>query len=135
MGILGSSIQPEVKLHLISAADIARYAAERLRKRDFTGKSAQELIGSRDATMREVAAALGKAIGKPDLNYVQFPHEEAAKAMVGMGFSPSIAENFVALNRAFNEKTVMKTKARDAKNTTPTTLEEFAKTFAAAYKS
>lgn len=134
MGILGSSIGPGVKIHFIAAADIARVAAERLKQRDFAGKKVQELIGPRDVSMQEVATVLGKAIGKPDLAYVQFPYEEAVKAMVGMGFSPSIAENFVELSRGFNDREVFRAKSRDAKNTTPTSIEEFSKIFASAYK-
>jgi uncharacterized protein YbjT (DUF2867 family) len=135
MGLLGSPIKPDTRVHFIATADIAKHAAERLVRKDFTGKSVQELIGPRDVTMQEVASVLGKAIGKPDLRYVQFPYEEAEKAMVGMGLSPSVAKSFIALNRAFNENDTFRTRARDGRNTTPTTLEQFAPVFAAAYRS
>jgi uncharacterized protein YbjT (DUF2867 family) len=135
MGILGSPARPDVKIHIIATADVARFAADRLKKKDFSGKGVQELLGPRDMDMREVTAILGKAIGKPDLPYVQFSYEDAAKAMVGMGLSPSVAESYVAFNRNFNEGSDFRTKGRDAKSTTPTTLETFAPAFAAAYRA
>lgn len=135
MGILGTPIKPDARIHFIATQDIAKVAAERLRKRDFTGKQVQELIGPRDVAMQEVASILGKAIGRPDLPYVQFPYDQARQAMVGMGLSPSVADSFVVLNRAFNENDLFRAKTRDAKNTTPTTLEEFAPVFAEAYRA
>lgn len=135
MGILGSPIRPDAKVHLIATADIARYAAERLVKKDFTGKSVHEMLGSRDYTMAEAATILGRAIGKPDLPYVQFPYEDAAKAMAGMGMAPSVVEAFMDMNRGFNEGRVFSTRARTASNTTPTRLEDFAPVFAAEYKN
>jgi uncharacterized protein YbjT (DUF2867 family) len=135
MGLFGSPTRPDAKIHLIATEDIAKHAAERLSKRDWSGKTVQELLGPRDYTLQEVASILGKAVGKPDLPYVQFPYEDAVKTMTGFGISESVARNFVALNRAFNETDLFRTKARNAANTTPTTLEEFAPIFAGAYRN
>jgi uncharacterized protein YbjT (DUF2867 family) len=133
MGILGSAIRPDAPVHLIATADIAKYASERLLKGDFKGKAVQELLGPRDMTMKEAAAILGKAIGKPDLPYVQFPYAEAAKAMVGAGLSPSVADSFIVLQRSMNENQVFRSARRDAGSTTSTRLEDFAPVFAAVY--
>jgi uncharacterized protein YbjT (DUF2867 family) len=135
MGIMGSAVRPDAPIHFIATEDIARHATERLVKKDFTGKSVQELLGPRDVTMQEATSILGKAIGKPELPYVQCPYEDAAKAMVGAGLSRSIADNFVTLQRSFNENQVFKSAKRDAGNTTPTTLEDFSAVFAAAYRA
>lgn len=135
MGILGSPIRPDVKIHFIATVDVARHAAGRLAARNFPGKSVQELIGPRDVSMQEAAAILGKAIGKPELPYVQFPYEDSLKAMVGLGMSPSVAGSFVDLHRALNETDLLRAKSRDAGNTTPTSIEDFARTFASAYGS
>lgn len=134
MGILGSATRPDVPISMIATQDIARHAASRLAKLDFRGQSVQDLLGPRDVTMREAAAALGRAVGKPDLAYVQFPPEDAVKGMVGMGLSESVARGYVEMSAAFNEGRIAPAK-RDAVSTTPTTLEEFAPAFASAYKA
>ncbi len=132
MGINGSPMIADLKFPQIATADIAAHAALRMVKKDFTGNSVQELLGPRDISMKEATTALGKAIGKPELPYVQFPYEDALKAMMGMGLSQSIAASFVEMNKGFNEGTLGKA-TRTAANTTPTTIETFAQQFARAY--
>lgn len=46
---------------------------------------------------------LGKAIGKEDLAYVQFPYEDAEKAMQGMGISPGVVSAFIEMYKGFND--------------------------------
>ena len=134
MGINGSPMNGDLKIPQIATKDIAAHAAERMVKKDFTGKVVQDLLGARDVSMREATTAIGKAIGKPELPYVQFPYEDALKAMVGAGLSQSMAESFVEMTKGFNEGTLGKPE-RNASNTTPTTIEEFAKEFARAYQA
>jgi uncharacterized protein YbjT (DUF2867 family) len=133
MGIYGSPMLPDLKFPQIATKDISAHAALRLVKKDFAGHVVQELLGSRDLSMKEATAAIGKAIGKPELPYVQFPYEDALKAMVGMGLSQSIAESFVEMNKGFNEGALGKAN-RNPATTTPTTIEEFAQEFARAYQ-
>ncbi len=133
-GINGSPLKPDLSIPMIATQDIAKFAAERLAKRDFKGHSAVEIHGQRDLTMTEATQALGKAIGKPGLPYVQFPYEDAQKAMVGMGLSQNVAEMLIEMNQAFNNGIVKPTQPRSAASTTPTSIEEFAKTFAEIYR-
>ncbi len=136
MGIAGSPLRPDVKIPIIATRDIADVAAARLLALDFKGIEVQELLGPKDYTMAEATAVLGKAIGKGDLKYVQFPYEDALKAMVGMGISPDVAGLFNEMNKGFNEGIVTATQQRGAKTNTPTTLEQFAQdTFAPAFKA
>jgi len=135
MGINGGALAADTKMFFIATKDIGAYAAKRLLALDFTGKDVQELLGSRDATPQEFTSILGSAIGNANLKWVQFPAEDALKAMVGMGISHSVAGSFVEMSRFFNEgggNVVV----RDAENTTPTTVEQFAKeVFAPAYNA
>lgn len=136
MGINGSPLKRDVSLALIATRDIAAVAARRLLALDFSGKSAQELLGARDYTMDEATKILGQAIGKADLKYVEFPYEDALKAMVGMGISPDVAGLFNEMNKGFNEGIVKPTQPRSESTTTPTTLEDFARdVFAPAFKA
>ena len=134
MGINGGPLKPDLPISMIATQDIAAEAVRLLLDLKFTGKSVKELMGQRDVTMAEVTQALGKAIGKPDLKYVQFPYEEAEKAMLGMGLSPSVAQAYIEMYRAFNDGVVRSTEKRLAANTTPTSIEEFSNVFAAVYR-
>ena len=59
MSIMGSAVRGDIQFAMIAAKDIAVYAAERLVKRDFTGKSVVDLLGQRDLSLNEAAAIIG----------------------------------------------------------------------------
>lgn len=135
MNIYGSAIAPGVAMPMIATRDIAAVAAAQLGALEFQGTQVRELLGARDYTHAEVARTIGKEIGKPDLPYVQFPYEDARKSMIGGGLSPSVADGYIEMSKAFNDGLIKPTQPRDARTTTPTTLGQFAKQFAAAYKA
>lgn len=132
-GINGTPLRADLAIPMIATPDIAEVATRRLLALDFSGKTTQELLGPRNMTMTEATRILGQAIGKPDLPYVQFPYEDAEKAMVGMGLSLDVARAFNQMYLAFNEGIIRPTEPRSATNTTPTSFESFAKTFAKVY--
>jgi len=135
-GVSGSRIRGDVPIPMIATKDIAEGAARLFLEGIFTGHSIRYLLGPRDLTMSEATRILGESIGKPDLKYVQFPEEEARKAMLGMGMSRSVAETLLEMQRAFNAGKIRPTQVRNAENTTPTTMEVFAGTvFANAYRT
>jgi len=127
MGIIGGPLSADINMSFIATRDIAAYAAKRLSALDFSGKEVQELIGEKNTTPGEFAKVLAQAIGKPDLAWVQFPYNDAYQAMVGMGLSPSMAQSYIDLSRKINEGGY-DVIARDKENTTPTSIENFAKT-------
>ncbi len=135
-GVSGSRIRDDVSIPMVATKDIAEAAARMFLEGIFTGNSIRYLLGPRDLTMSEATRILGEAIGKPDLKYAQFPEEESRKAMLGMGMSRSVAETLLEMQRAFNAGKIRPTQERNAENTTPTTMEEFAGTvFANAYRT
>ncbi len=134
MGVNGSPLRADVSIPMIATKDIAAVAAEYLLAPDFTGSSVRDLYGARAYTMTETTAALGNAIGDPDLRYVQFSYEDTRAALVGLGLSASVADGLVEMYRAMNDGTLEVTAERSAENTTPTRIEEFAaEVFAPAY--
>jgi uncharacterized protein YbjT (DUF2867 family) len=72
---------------MIATRDIGAAAADALVRLAFRGKQAQELQGQRDLDYTEAATIIGKAIGKPDLGYIQAPDNQVRPAMVLMGMS------------------------------------------------
>jgi uncharacterized protein YbjT (DUF2867 family) len=131
MGINGSPMKADLAMGQIATKDIAQKAAELLDRSDFRGTTVVELAGPRDVTMAQVTPILGKAIGKPDLAYVQFPYADAEKALAGMGMPPASAALMVEMYRGFNEGLVV---PQSPPQRTKTGIEEFATVFAAAFK-
>jgi len=134
-GINGSPIRPDVPIPMIATEDIAQAAALLFIEGIFHGHGVRYLLGPRDLTMADATRILGEAIGKPKLTYVRFSEEDARKALAGAGMSGSVIEGMLEMHRGFNAGIVRPTRQRSAENTTPTTLEGFAKTvFAHSYR-
>ncbi|SRR5665213_70028 len=133
MSINGTPIRPDVKIPMIATHDIGLKAAELLDSLSFTGNTVFELGGPRSLTMVEATALLGKAIGKPELPYVQFPYEDAKKAMVGSGMLANLAGLMVEMNKGFNDGLMEPTQVLTDGHQGHFPLEEFVKFIAGAY--
>jgi len=129
-GIAGSAVRGDQKFAMIATKDIAGHVAERLVRHDFAGKSTQDLLGQRDLTLNEATAIIGRKIGKPDLKYVQFSYEDTAKWMAETGISADVSRLFIEMSKALNDGLFAVNRVRTPENTTPTSIEEFAGTFA-----
>ena len=132
MGINGSTLLSEKHFPIIATVDIAQAAAEKLNDLSWKGKAVLPLLGPKDYSMSEVTRVLGAAINKPDLQYVQFPDDQAKQSMIQWGISESVAQAFVEMTEGINLG-YFNTEKRDSNSTTQTTIEEFAKTFAYVY--
>ena len=126
MNVLPGSAPADVPTAMIATRDIGKYAASRLAARDFSGHSTQELLGPRDLTMRDVAAILGRAIGKPNLAYVQMPFMLLESALTSMGLPKTSAALIIEMWKSANDGLLAPQEPRSEKNTTPTTLQQFA---------
>ena len=136
MGLAGAAIRPDVKIAQIAARDIGEAAARRLLALDWKGKAVQELQGERNLTMPEAWTVLGKAIGRPDLRYVQFPYADALQGMVKAGLPEEMAALYVEMSKGFNEGHIGMTQPRGPETTTPTSIEKWAaEVFAPAFQS
>jgi len=133
-GINGGVMKPDVPVTMIAARDIGVVAAEALKNQDFSGVSVRELAGPRPLSMGEATRLLGRAIGKPDLPYVQFPDAGFIQGLAAAGFSEDAARLFAEMGNAFNQGLIV-TQAGSQRVTTPTTFEAFADEFAGAYRA
>jgi uncharacterized protein YbjT (DUF2867 family) len=135
-GILGEPYKPDLKIAMVATQDIGQRVSDILLGLDFNGSSTQELHGQRDLTMPEVAAIIGRAIGKPDLAYVRFSYEDYGAAMAQMGIPQRSIELLNELYRGINEGILEAVETRSKRNTTPTSMEEFVeKVFLPAYRA
>ena len=121
-GFLGGQLEPEVKLPMIATADIADVAVAELQS-EFSGIRIRELLGADAYSMRDVAAAVGRALGR-EIGVVHFAPEDARKALPTMGISPSVTEALIEMFGALNAGRI-EMGPRTAENTTPTRLQDF----------
>jgi uncharacterized protein YbjT (DUF2867 family) len=135
MGMIGGALKAALAMPQIATRDIGAFAAERLLKLDFNAKQTRELLGQRDLSMNEVATAIGRAIGKSDLRYAQFPYDQVEQFLLQMGTPARTASYFIEMFRGINEGIVVATEPRTAENTAPTSIETFVKeAFLPAYQ-
>jgi len=134
MGFFGYSLNADVKTPIVHTNDIADVATKYLLSLDFKGFNCVFVSGERDLTMPEVAKALGEAIDKPDLKYVPFPKADAKAGMMQAGIPETIAEGYGELFESLNNGQYLNDYGRTPQNTTPTSIEDFAKEFEMAYK-
>jgi uncharacterized protein YbjT (DUF2867 family) len=123
MGFLPGAFPGNDPLAIIAARDIGQFAAERLHARDFAGISAQELLGPRDVTMKEIAGIIGNAIGKPHLHYMHVPFLMLEPGLVQIGLPKKSAALLIEMWKAANAGIIKPQEPRNTKNTTPTTIE------------
>jgi uncharacterized protein YbjT (DUF2867 family) len=124
-GIVAGPVRPDLRLPMIATRDIGTVAAALLLKRDFSGKEAWELLGQRDVPYTEAASVIGKAIGRPNLAYVQLPPQQLKPALVQMGMSSNMADLLLEMAEAMNSGHMVALEARSPRNTTATSIETF----------
>ncbi|WP_211461027.1 NAD(P)H-binding protein [Collimonas silvisoli] len=134
-GVFPDMMDGDVPFPMVCTADIALAAATALMQPDFSGKSAQYLLGNRDYTMRESASILAAAVGRPDIPYVQAAPADAKAALVANGFSIDVANKFEEMAMALSSRRIQDCVTRTAGNSTTTSLETWSSVFAAAYRS
>lgn len=135
-GINAGAVHADLPIPMIAASDIAAIAAEYLMAPSFSGHQVRDLLGPREYTHREATSILGTAIGKPELQYVEMSYEQYRGNLLEMGLSPSgadvLTQTWVAVNDGSGNPSIL----RNASNTMPTTLEEFARdVFLPAYQT
>lgn len=133
MDIIGGNYGENATLVLVHPENIAEVAAEELLNLSFKGKSLRYIV-SEEKTTQEVAATLGKAIGKPDLPWINFRDEETIGGMLQAGVPEEIAKNYAEMGAAIRSGEM----DSDYRKNKPavfgkTKLEDFAPVFAAVY--
>jgi uncharacterized protein YbjT (DUF2867 family) len=135
MGFAAGPMRPDLKLPMIATCDIGKAAAEELLGLGFRGKQTRELHGQRDLDYAEVTAIIGKAIGKPDLKYVQASDEQVRGAFAQSGMSNNFAGLILEMAHSLNSGYMRALEPRTERNTTKTRFEDFvAEFFVPAYQ-
>ena len=93
-GIIGNNFDETVKMIMSHPHDIADAAADALDTLTFKGRNIKYIV-SDEKTGKETAQLLGNAIGKPDLQWVQFSDEQLLGALLQNGFSQNAAQHYI----------------------------------------
>ncbi|MEP7280104.1 MAG: NmrA family NAD(P)-binding protein [Bacteroidota bacterium] len=136
MGIIGSNFSFQDKKFVVADTDdIAVVALQSLLALDFTGHTTQ-YIASDEVSTNDIAATLGKAINKPDLQWVTFTDEQAVQGALQAGLPEELAKNFAEMGHALQTGEMLNDywKHRTAE-LGKVKLADFAKIFAAAYNA
>lgn len=134
-GINGTAADGDHSIPMVATKDVAKIAAGHLADLDFEGKSTHAVMGPRNYTMREFTKIAGKAVGIPDLQYVQVPFEQAKQIFLGNGFTEDFVDNLLGMASGIKEG-IFNYQKRYQAATTPTTAEEFVKeVYAAVYNN
>ena len=132
-GILPGMEAPDARIPMVAVADIAAVAARELAAPARRGPLI--LHAPAHVTMRAAAAALGAAIGRPGLPYVQSAPADAKAALRASGFAADAADQLERLAQWLSTSPLASATAA-AVEVQPTTIEAFAReTFAPAFAS
>lgn len=124
MGFNGTAADGDHSIPMVATRDVAKIAAGHLANLDFSGKSVHAVMGPRDYTYRELTSIVGKAIGNPDLPYVQLPVEQVKQTFLSNGLSADFVDNLIEMGMAIKTG-FMNYQKRDDNTTSPTTAEDF----------
>lgn len=130
-GIIGTNYGDDDKIVLVSPKDIADAALDELLQK--TGSNIR-YVASGEYTCNQIAAVLGKAIGKPGLQWRRFSDEQTLAAMEKNGVPHALAAMLVELNASIRTGLIRQNYDRYPPETMgKVKLEDFAKEFAHAY--
>jgi uncharacterized protein YbjT (DUF2867 family) len=135
IGKSGGPLRGDLKLPMIATRDVGSFAADVLLKLNFSGKQTRELLGQRDLDMNEAMSIVGRAIGKPDLQYVQLSPEQVRPGLLQAGMSGNMADLLLEMSDSLNSGFMRALEKRSPANTTATSFERFvAETFMPLYR-
>ncbi|PVZ14162.1 NAD(P)H-binding protein [Actinomycetospora cinnamomea] len=129
-GVHHDTIDPEVALPMVATADVGDVAADALRHPGAVG--VREVLGPEDLTLPEAVARLGAVLGLPGLRYERAPEDVMRGVLVEAGLPADVTEEHLAMNAAFNRGAVRSLAGRGPRTSSPTRLEQWARTLVPA---
>lgn len=130
-GLIISNYGGDRKEPWVSPLDIADVIAEEIEK-PFGGKTVR-YVASDEVSPNEIAAALGQAIGKPELKWTAIPDKQLLSTWLGIGFNPQVAHGFVEMQASQGNGTLYEDYEQHRPVLGKVKLADFAREFAAAY--
>jgi len=130
-GVIASNYGGDDTSNLVAPQDIAAAIVEEL---ESTRPGRQvRYIASDELTCQEVAAILGEAIGKADLQWITITNEQLLEGMKSF-MNESFAQSFVEMNSSIHNGEIYEDYYRHKPVLGKVKLKDFAKGFAKAYQ-
>lgn len=134
-GIIGNNFSFAAgKFPIADTSDIAAAAADALLKLSFKGHKVQ-YIASDVVGTDQIAAAIGKAVGKPELPWVKFTDADTKAALLQAGLGESGADNLVEMGAAFDSGAGAEEYWKHQPTLGKVKIEDFAQVFATVYNA
>ena len=130
-GAIFSNYGGDQKEPWVSPLDIATVIAEEM-DAPFKGRTVR-YVASDEVSPNDIATALGKAIGKPDLKWNVISDEELLKGWLNIGFNEQVAKGFVEFQASQRTGAFYEDYYRNRPVLGKVKLADFAKEFAEAY--
>jgi uncharacterized protein YbjT (DUF2867 family) len=124
-GAVYLSLPPERRIAMVAARDIGDVAAEALLGGGWSGTAVRGVHGAADLSVVEATAAIAEATGRA-VRYVQVPPAAATQALLAMGASAHVADEYPKLFEAIG-RLDYQAEPRTAETTTPTTFAQWAR--------
>lgn len=131
MGVIGNNYTA-VSLPLTHPMDISVAAFEELSALNFKGKRVRYVV-SDELSTDDIAKVLGKAIGKPDLQWMKFGDEDALNGLLKAGLTPDVAGNLVEMGQGVESGIGLTDYFQHKPILSSHKFKEFAREFASAY--
>jgi uncharacterized protein YbjT (DUF2867 family) len=133
-GHMGNMFQvPDGEFTVVDPVDIAAAAANALEALNFRGHSHQYVISDLTGT-DEIASLIGNEIGIRDLKWIKLAAGDVRRNLIGYGFAEGTADSYVEMFGAIDRGVVFEHVKEVRPQISGSTIEEYAKQFAAAYK-
>jgi uncharacterized protein YbjT (DUF2867 family) len=116
----------------VSPLDIASVIAEEVEK-PFDGRSVR-YIASDEISPNEIAAALSKAIGKPDLQWQVISDKQLLSKWLSIGFNPLVAHGYIEMQASMGTGELYEDYYKNPPVLGKVKLDDFARQFAEAYQ-
>jgi uncharacterized protein YbjT (DUF2867 family) len=123
-GQLFGVLPPDKKYPLVATRDLGDVAARWLLDPSWSGHQVRGVHGPEDLGAQEQVDILSRVLGKP-IRYQRIPPEALRDTFLKRGASPSVADGYFNMFKAFAHEDYQPTEKRTAETTTPTTLETF----------
>ncbi|WP_271766089.1 NAD(P)H-binding protein [Aquimarina algiphila] len=132
-GVIISNYSGGAKEPWVSPLDIAFTIAEEMEK-PFKGREVHYLA-SDEVSPSEIAHVIGKAIGKPELKWLEISDKQLLNKMLSMNMNEQIAKGFIEMQTAQGNGTLYEEYYRNKPTLGKVKLADFAKEFAQFYNT
>lgn len=131
-GFIASNYGGEDKKPWVSPLDIAGAVAEELCVLHPAERNIR-YVASDELSCNEVARILGRAIGKPELEWKIIPDEQMLKRLIAAGVNPDTAKGFVEMNASMHSGILYENYYQNRPLLGKVKMTDFARDFAEAY--